>query len=209
VRFFRRPIRRLWNGFRLTRAGRAGNATVRDAENSAAGGIACRPSEVFSKPENPQFIWFFAMARALLVERGPRCAALVEGFAMLLALGAASAAFDAIKSLTAPKPTSSQPVGFGPAGAPWSDDSTAPAGGSAAATGNSGAPQISPDNISALLSAQSQWSGFQAGGTNANSTSPATTVSSAAASTYSAVDQLIPRQSTPALLPTPPISLTV
>jgi hypothetical protein len=132
-----------------------------------------------------------------------------RGSAMLLALGAASAALDAIKSLTASKPTSSQPIGFAPAGASWSDDSTTPSGGSGAATGYSGGPQISPDNIGALLAAQSQSTGFQAGGTSANSALPATTASSAASSTYSAVDQLIQRQSTPALLPTPPISVNV
>jgi hypothetical protein len=130
-----------------------------------------------------------------------------RGSAMLLALGAASAALDAIKSLTASKPTSSQPIGFGPAGASWSDDSATPPEGLRAATGHSGGPQISPDNISALLAAQSQSTGFQAGGTTANSALPAATASSAASSTYSAAGQLIQRQST--LLPPPPISINV
>jgi hypothetical protein len=126
---------------------------------------------------------------------------------MLLALGAASAALDAIKSLTASRPTSSQPIGFGPAGASWSDDSTTPPGGSTATAGYSGGAQISPDNISALLAAQSQSTGFSASGTGANSLPLPTASSSSASSTYSAVDQLIQRQSTPALLPTPPISV--
>lgn len=124
---------------------------------------------------------------------------------MLLALGAASAALNAIKSLTAPKPTASQPIGFGPAGATWSDDSTAPAGGSAAATTSGSAPQISPDNLSTLLAVQS---GSNPDGTSANSLPLPTTPSSTASSAYTATDQLIQRQSSPALLPTPPISLS-
>jgi hypothetical protein len=127
---------------------------------------------------------------------------------MLLALGAASAALDAIKSLTAPKPTSSQPIGFGPAGATWSDDSTAPAGGSTAATTSSSGPRISPDNLSTLLAVQSQTTGFGSDGTSANSLPLPTTPSNTASSAYTASDQLIQRQSSPALLPTPPISLS-
>lgn len=127
---------------------------------------------------------------------------------MLLALGAASAALNAIKSLTAPKPTSSQPIGAGPAGATWSDNSTAPAGGSAAATTYGSAPQISPDNLNTLLAVQSQTTGFGSDGTSANSLPLPTTPSSTASSAYTATDQLIQRQSSPALLPTPPISLS-
>jgi hypothetical protein len=127
---------------------------------------------------------------------------------MLLALGAASAALDAIKSLTAPKPTSSQPIGFGPAGATWSDDSAAPAGGSTPATTFSSGPQISPDNLGTLLAVQSQTTGFSSDGTGANSLPLPTTPSSTASSAYTATDQIIQRQSSPALLPTPPISLS-
>jgi hypothetical protein len=127
---------------------------------------------------------------------------------MLLALGAASAALDAIKSLTPSKPTSSQPIGFGPAGASWTDDFTAPPGGATAAPGYSRGPQISSENISTLLAAQSQSTGFGSSGTGANSLSLPTTSSGAASSAYSAVDQSIQRQSTPALLPTPPISFS-
>jgi hypothetical protein len=127
---------------------------------------------------------------------------------MLLALGAASAALDAIKSLTAPKPTSSQPVGFGPAGATWTDDSASPTPVSATAAPSSGGPQISSENISALLAAQSQSTDFGPSGTSVNLTSLPTTSSGAASSAYSAVNQAIQRQSTPALLPTPPISFS-
>jgi Ca2+-binding EF-hand superfamily protein len=74
---------------------------------------------------------------------------------MLLAFGAASAAVDAIKSLTS-KPSSSQPIGFGPApGSPF-DISAPPSGGSTAVPGFSGGAQISPVTLSALLAAQSQ-----------------------------------------------------
>jgi hypothetical protein len=112
---------------------------------------------------------------------------------MLFALGAASAAVDAIKSLTSSKPSSSQPIGFGPAPASASDNSTAPSGGSTAVSGFTGGPQMSPDTISVLLDAQTQSTGVK--GSNANALPPApTTSSSAASSTYSAIDQLIQRQ---------------
>jgi hypothetical protein len=88
---------------------------------------------------------------------------------MLLAFGAASAALDAIKSLTAPKPSSSQPIGSGPAGSPF-DISAPPSGGSTAVTGFTGGAQISPATLSALLAAQSQSS---TGATAAGATNPA------------------------------------
>jgi hypothetical protein len=74
---------------------------------------------------------------------------------MLLAFGAASAALDAIKSLTS-KPSSSHPIGLGPASGGPFDISAPPSGGSAAVTGFSGGAQISPATLSALLAAQSQ-----------------------------------------------------
>jgi hypothetical protein len=138
----------------------------------------------------------------------PQTCGICQGSFMLLALGAASAALNAIKSLTAPKPTASQPIGTGPVGATWSDDSTAPAGGSAGATTYSSGPQISPDNLSTLLAVQSQSTGFGSEGTAVNSLPLPTTPSSTASSAYTATDQLIQRQSSPALLPTPPISLS-
>jgi len=126
---------------------------------------------------------------------------------MLLAVGAASAALDVIKSLTAAKPASSQPIGFGPSGAGSSDDSVDPTAISAPATGNSGGPQLSPDNFGALITAQSQSTGFGSSATSASSLSLPTTSSSAAASTYSAINQLTQYQSAPVLLPTP-VSVT-
>jgi hypothetical protein len=126
---------------------------------------------------------------------------------MLLALGAASAALDAIKSLTAPKPASSQPIGFGPAGAVRSDDSAPSVSGSTVPTGYSNAPRISPDNISALLAAQSHSSGLSSGATGADSPPLPTTTSGAASSAYSALNQLIQSQPTPAPLGLPPISV--
>jgi EF-hand domain pair len=74
---------------------------------------------------------------------------------MLLALGAASAALDAIKSLTS-KPSSSQPIGSGPASGSPFDVSAPPAAGSPGVPGFSGGTQISPATLSALLAAQSQ-----------------------------------------------------
>jgi EF hand len=74
---------------------------------------------------------------------------------MLLAFGAASAALDAIKSLTS-KPASSHPIGFGSASGSPFDISAPPSGGSTAVPGPSGGAQIAPATLSALLAAQSQ-----------------------------------------------------
>ena len=116
---------------------------------------------------------------------------------MLFALGAASAALDAIKSLTSSKtstkPSTSQPIGFGPAPASASDNSAVPSGGSTAVTGFPGGPQLSSGTISALLDAQSQSTLVQGSNANALPLGP-TTPSGAASSTYSAIDQLIQRQ---------------
>jgi hypothetical protein len=94
---------------------------------------------------------------------------------MLLAFGAASAALDAIKSLTS-KPSSSQPIGFGPASGEPFDVSAPPSGGSTV-PGFSGGAQISPATLSALLAAQSQ-----------SSTPAATSPASALQDLFSQID---------------------
>jgi len=120
---------------------------------------------------------------------------------MLLALGAASAALDAIKSLTAPQPSSSRPIGFGSNSADPFDVSEPASQGSTPVSGFGGNSQISSNTISALLDAQSQSSAnpsVQFGGfslSNADPLLPApSATSSAASSAYSAIDQLIQRQ---------------
>jgi hypothetical protein len=89
---------------------------------------------------------------------------------MLLAFGAASAAVDAIKSLTSSKPSSSQPIGFGPPSGGSFDITAPPPESSTAAPGFGGGGQISPATLSALLAAQSQSS---AGATAPGATNPA------------------------------------
>ena len=125
---------------------------------------------------------------------------------MLIALGAASAALDAIQSLTTPKPSSSQGTGFGPASTPPIDGPSALGAGTAPLTGSTNGPQISPDNISALLAAQSQSTGFN--GSDANSLlSAPPTFSNAATSAYNAIDQLVQGKAVP--VPHPPASLSL
>ena len=120
---------------------------------------------------------------------------------MLLALGAASAALDAIQSLTPPKrSSSSQGTGFGPASTPPIDGASAPV------TGFTSGPQISPDNINALLSAQSQSTGFNGSDANLLLSAPPT-FSNAATSAYNAIDQLVPGRAAP--VPHPPASLSL
>jgi Ca2+-binding EF-hand superfamily protein len=78
---------------------------------------------------------------------------------MLLALGAASSAIDALKSLTSSVSSSSASTGFGKRSAdPFGlSGDTSPSGSSAPATGfTGGGSQISPATMSALLAAQSQ-----------------------------------------------------
>jgi hypothetical protein len=165
------------------------------AEISAGRGINCRSQRGVPDIETPHFVAFFTVAWALLVERGAALSGACRSYAMLLALGAASAAMDVIKSLTTSKPSSSQPIAFGPPSAGPSDDSGVSLADSTPATGFAGAASISPDNISALLAAQSQSTDF-------NGSDAISTISSAASSAYSAIDQLIQRQP-------PPVPLSV
>ena len=76
---------------------------------------------------------------------------------MLLALGVASSAIDALQSLTSSKPSSPLAGGFSQdAGNLFDSASSAASAGSAAANGASGFSQISPATMSALISAQGQ-----------------------------------------------------
>lgn len=92
---------------------------------------------------------------------------------MLIGLGAASAALDAIHSLTSSSSSSAQSTGFSQASA----DLFAPSGGASASEssapvpGFSGGAQISPSTMSALLAAQGQ---SQTGAATPASVSPAT-----------------------------------
>ena len=123
---------------------------------------------------------------------------------MLPALGAASAALDAIASLTTSKSaSSSQPNGFGPFSPGPAGNSVGPSGDAALATGFAGGAQISPDNISALLQAQSQSTDFNA--SDAISSLSALTTSSGdgssiysdVSSAYNNIGQLAQRQAIP------------
>ena len=137
---------------------------------------------------------------------------------MLPAIGAASVALDAIQSLTSPQ-SASQPFGFGPALPDASDNSTAPSAVSPTIAGFSNA-QISSDNISALIDAQSQASANFARALDSNSltsdsSSPAPDSSrdqpssafGAASSTYSSINQLV--QSTAVPLGFNPFSVSI
>ena len=77
---------------------------------------------------------------------------------MLLALGAASSALDAIRALTSSNSSSAQASGFSEAATdPFSTSGAAPASGSSTpASGTTGFSQISPTTMSALLAAQGQ-----------------------------------------------------
>lgn len=102
---------------------------------------------------------------------------------MLLALGAASLALDAVKSLTSSNSSAPQSSGFGQTSAnPFDFSSSAPASpGSTPAVGSGGGSQISPATMNALLAAQSQLP--------SGSTTPASTSRSAALqSLFSQID---------------------
>jgi hypothetical protein len=138
---------------------------------------------------------------------------------MLPAIGAASAALDAIQSLTSPQPASSQQIGFGPALPAVSDSSAAPSASSPTFAGFSNA-QISSDNISALIDAQSLASANLAqsidpgsptsdssGSTSDSPANQPNSPSSTASSTYSSIDQLM--QSTAVPLGFNPFSVSI
>jgi hypothetical protein len=75
---------------------------------------------------------------------------------MLLALGAVSSALDALQSLTSSKSSSPQSTGFGQSSTnPFDFSGSGPASGSSTPSRSSGASQISPATMSALLAAQS------------------------------------------------------
>jgi hypothetical protein len=131
---------------------------------------------------------------------------------MVFALGAALSALDAIQSLTSPRPSSSsKPIGgFGAVSD--AEDRSAVSSASTTVSGFSSA-QISSDNISALLDAQSLASANLSEAIDANSpTSDSSSTrpnsaSGTASSTYSSIDQLI--QSTTAPLGFNPFSISI
>jgi hypothetical protein len=129
---------------------------------------------------------------------------------MLPAIGAASAALDAIQSLTSPQSASSEPSGgFGPALSDLEDSFSTPSSASNAVSGFNSA-LISSDNFNALIDAQSLTSGDLAGaldsGSSDSSQSPSASASGTASSAYNTVDQLV--QSTAVPLGFNPFSLS-
>ena len=109
---------------------------------------------------------------------------------MLPAIGAASAAVDAIQSLTSPQPsTSSQSSGFASILADAEDSAAALSSGSAA--GGFGSSQTASGNTNALLDAQSLSSADFADALDSGSSSPnSSQQSQSASSTYNAINQL-------------------
>ena len=108
---------------------------------------------------------------------------------MLLALGAASSAIDALQSLTSSKSTSPQTTGFTQSATTPFDttSSQAQTGSPPPATGGTGFTQISPETMSALLAAQSQSSTATSTST-ASTTSASTDPSSALQDLFSQID---------------------
>ena len=129
---------------------------------------------------------------------------------MLPAIGAASAALDAIQSLTSSQSTSSQPTGgFGPALSDAEDSSSTPQTASNAVSGFNNA-LISSNNFNALIDAQSLTSGDLAGAPDSSSSDssqgPSASASGAASSAYDTVNQLV--QSTAVPLGFSPFSIS-
>jgi len=112
---------------------------------------------------------------------------------MLLALGAASSAIDALQSLTSSKSTSPQTTGFAQSPTTPFDttSSQAQTGSPPPVTGGAAFTQISPATMSALIAAQGQASGTSATSTSSTSTSTAsasTDPSSALKDLFSQID---------------------
>jgi len=118
---------------------------------------------------------------------------------MLPAIGAASAALDAIQSLTSPQQGSSQTSNFestlSDLEASFDTSSSSPGAGSSAS-------QISSDNINALFDAQSLTSGDLASSADSSSSSDGSSdatqaQSSSASSAYNTVNQLVQSTAVP------------
>jgi hypothetical protein len=107
---------------------------------------------------------------------------------MLLALGAAASAIDALQSLTSSKSTSPQTTGFTQSSTNPFDITSSPAqtGSQPPVTGGAGFTQISPATMSALIAAQGQASGASA--TSTSTTSASTDPSSALQDLFSQID---------------------
>jgi hypothetical protein len=146
----------------------------------------------------PSYHWLFCHGTVLAHQyQGCFQSLPIRSSAMLPAIGAASAALDAIQSLTSPQPgSSSQSTDFFGS---FSDagDSSAASSAQSTVSGFSSA-QISSDNLNALFDAQSLTSGDAAGAldsgssTSDSSTSDSSSASASgtASSAYSAINQL-------------------
>jgi hypothetical protein len=181
--------------FGLTCEGPTGNVGPGSEKNLPTSGTNCRSEAMFRNRESHHITGFFAMARRLLTDIGSIF--LFGAQAMLPAIGAASAALDAIQSLTSPQPgSSSQSTDFFGA---LSDagDSSAASSGQSIVPGFSGT-QISSDNLNALFDAQSLSSGNVAGSLDSGSStsessdsdSSSASAPGTASSAYSAINQL-------------------
>jgi hypothetical protein len=125
---------------------------------------------------------------------------------MLPAIGAASAALDAVQSLMSPQPSTSQSSGFASILSDAEDSAAVLSAGSTA--GGFGSGQTSSGSINALLDAQSLSSAdFADALDSGNSSSNSSQQSQSASSAYSAINQLT--QSTAVPLGLSPVSLSV
>ena len=158
-------------------------------KNLPSSGTNCRSDAMFRNRESHHITDFFAMARRLLTNIKVTFKACLFGAqAMLPAIGAASAALDAIQSLTSPQPgSSSQPADF--FGSFSAEDSSAASSAQSTVSGFSTA-QISSDNLNALFDAQSQSSGTGADSDSSSSDSSSASAPGTASSAYSAINQL-------------------
>jgi hypothetical protein len=137
----------------------------------------------------PSYHWIFCHGTALAHQyQGYFQSLLIRSSAMLPAIGAASAALDAIQSLTSPQPgSSSQSTDF--FGSFSAGDSSAASSAQSTVSGFSTA-QISSDNLNALFDAQNQSSGTGADSDSSSSDSSSASAPGTASSAYSAINQL-------------------
>jgi hypothetical protein len=173
------------NHRRLTRAHRRGNRPGKFCR--ARHQLPAAPGVLDTA--NPCFVDVFSLARRLLNDLRdirPHRAVFVGVLAMLFALGAASSIWDALQSLTSSKSSSAQSgTSSQSASSPFDlpGSSTPAAGSSTPASGTTGWSQISPQTMSALISAQSQ-----ATAAGATSTSTTASPSSALQDLFSQID---------------------
>jgi hypothetical protein len=191
-------------------AGQCDRTLATVVEISAACGIHCRVGRSHPVRRKPGFYWIFRCGTALAHLIGHETRAAIPrgafgGLIMLMALGAASAAWDAVKSVGSQMSSAAQSTGFfGSGGDPFTMSGSGSSQPGSKKSSSSGSGALSPATMQAMLAAQGQLSSstFNGSGLSSASLTPLDTSSltpvslggsSSAASSYNATGMMLQR----------------